>query len=135
LNSPDWNFSFSGLKTAVRRTVKSLESLNPETVANLSASFQMAAVEVLVQKTVRAAKHFRMKQIAVSGGVACNGFLRQELEKACSAAGIRLSFAERNLCTDNAAMIALLAENKVRGGAVSPKSWDIEPDWELPTGS
>lgn len=136
LESSDWNFSFSGLKTAVRRTVASLRKdsqtpLDLKQIADLSASFQSAVVEVLVEKTIRAAKKFCVQQIAISGGVACNQFLRMELERCCRKEGMILKFADCTLCTDNAAMIALLAEKKLRSGVTPPKEWDIEPDWKL----
>jgi len=143
-DSDNWNFSFSGLKTAVRYTVARLNAecetkskiQNPKSkmqqVADLSASFQAAVVEVLVKKTMRAAKACQARQIAVSGGVACNMSLRAEFEQQCRTEGIRLAFAERTLCTDNAAMIALLAERKMSHGfKISSTEWDIEPDWIL----
>ncbi len=152
LDSGDWNFSFSGLKTALRRTVASLlppltlplgkgekkgvghrqvPHLEQQQVADLCASFQAAVVEVLVEKTIRAAQYFQVSQVALSGGVACNHALRSVLEKGCQAKGIRLAVAERNLCTDNAAMIALLAARKLDHGFGPPSNWDIKPDWIL----
>lgn len=139
LHSPDWNFSFSGLKTALRRTVTTLRAASPQLpdsgVADLCASFQTAVVEVLVEKTMRAAKHHRVAQVAVSGGVACNGFLRAEMEKRCRQEGIRLAVADRSLCTDNAGMIGMLAEKKMEAGFQPPAEWDIEPDWAMPSAS
>ncbi|MDD2709996.1 MAG: tRNA (adenosine(37)-N6)-threonylcarbamoyltransferase complex transferase subunit TsaD [Verrucomicrobiae bacterium] len=131
LHSGDWNFSFSGLKTAVRRTVGLLGGDKTARMADLCASFQLAVVEVLVEKTLAAAKKFRVRQIAVSGGVACNGSLRQALEKRCQREGMRLRFAEKKYCTDNAAMVALLAERKLSQGWLPPDDWDIQPDWRL----
>jgi N6-L-threonylcarbamoyladenine synthase len=131
LDSPDWNFSFSGLKTALRRTVTSLGKIDASITSDLCASFQSAIVEVLTEKTLRATKVYHAKQIAVSGGVACNGALRAEFERRCGQEGIRLSFAEKFLCTDNAAMIAFLAEKKLRKGFQHQMEWDIEPDWVL----
>jgi len=144
LQSGDWNFSFSGLKTAVRYTVARLnaergtrsveqggKSKIPQ-VADLCASFQAAVIEVLTEKTVRAAKVLGARQIAVSGGVACNTALRAEFERRCQAEGIHLALAEKKLCTDNAAMIALLAEKKLAHGFEPPPAdWDIDPDWIL----
>lgn len=131
LDSSDWNFSFSGLKTALRRAVTLQGKLSPQAVADLSASFQSAAVEVLVEKTFRAASACGVRQVAVSGGVACNGFLRQQLQSRATASGMRVEIAEARLCTDNAAMIALLAERKFRAGTTVSTEWDIEPDWIL----
>jgi N6-L-threonylcarbamoyladenine synthase len=132
LTSPDWNFSFSGLKTALRRAVTGLSSpLNSTQVADLCASFQTAVTDVLVAKTIRAAREHRVKKISVSGGVACNGFLREQMIKAGGEAGFEVLFAERKLCTDNGAMIALWGEQKWKAGYQSDSSWDIEPDWKL----
>ena len=134
LHSPDWNFSFSGLKTSLRRTVTLLRAsapLTPSHVADLCASFQEAVVEVLIEKTMRAAKTHGVRQVALSGGVACNGYLRSKLDLRCKSENIRLAIAERSLCTDNAAMIALLAEQKIKAGFKPPSEWDIEPDWAL----
>ncbi len=146
LDSLDWNFSFSGLKTAFRRTLSSLNTklhnedhpkqsplsyLTVQQVADLCASFQAAVVEVLVEKSVRAAKRFQVHQIAVSGGVCCNEFLRQQFDRRCREEGFSLSLADRNLCTDNAGMIALLAERKFEKGVTASSCWDIEPDWIL----
>jgi len=133
LDSGNWNFSFSGLKTAFRKTVVAQKSSiqSPQCIADLCASFQAAVVEVLVEKTIRAAQHFQVSQVALSGGVACNHALRSVLGKGCQAKGIRLAIAERNLCTDNAAMIALLAERKLLYHYQPPAEWDIQPDWSL----
>jgi len=132
LDSGDWKFSFSGLKTALRRAVSAAGPLNEKAVADLCASFQTAVTDVLIEKTIRAAKHFGVRRIAISGGVACNGFLRSEFERRCRQEHLEWTFAERQLCTDNAAMIALLAARKLQSGMRPESSWDIEPDWALP---
>lgn len=133
INSGDWNFSFSGLKTAVRRMVNSFSEnpLSSQQVADLCASFQAAVVEVLVEKTFRAAHSLQAQQIAISGGVSCNTELRKEFDRRSKKDGIKLALADLTLCTDNAAMIALLAEKKILAGFVPPMDWDIEPDWAL----
>jgi N6-L-threonylcarbamoyladenine synthase len=93
---------------------------------------QAAIVEVLVQKTVRAARRLRVACVTASGGVTCNSGLRQELEKACGKHGLKLRLAERTLCTDNAGMIAMLAERKLRAGAAStPLTSEVKPSWSL----
>jgi N6-L-threonylcarbamoyladenine synthase len=130
LDSGDWNFSFSGLKTAIRRTVEN-KTLTSKEISDLCASFQLAVTDVLVTKTIKAAKHFKANQVALSGGVACNGFIRTQLENRCREEGIYLSLAARNLCTDNAGMIALLAEKKLLHGFSASAEWDIQPDWIL----
>ena len=131
MDSSDWNFSFSGLKTALRRTLQKLGALDAKTIADLSASFQMAIIEVLVEKTIRVAKSLQVSQITLSGGVGCNEILRSEFEERCQKEGFGFVVTERSLCTDNAAMIALLAEKKLIHGFQPLQDWDIEPDWIL----
>jgi N6-L-threonylcarbamoyladenine synthase len=131
LDSGDWNFSFSGLKTSLRRTVATLGGLTPQMISDLSASFQAAIVEVLVRKTLRAAQQYRTRHIAISGGVGCNQSLRSAFENQSKGCGISVQFADPKLCTDNAAMIALLTEKKLKYGMDIEGDWDIEPDWKL----
>jgi N6-L-threonylcarbamoyladenine synthase len=109
------DFSFSGLKTSVRYFVRDHPELLEDTqkIYDLCASVQAAIVEVLVVKTIRAAKRLGVRCITASGGVTCNGALRRELTRACAARGYKLRLAEKSLCTDNAAMIGILAERKL----------------------
>lgn len=110
----NWEFSFSGLKTSVVNfALGKSESIGkpPEPVTDaflkdVCASFQEAVVDVLVAKTVRAAKHFRMKRVTVGGGVAVNSRLRERMQEACIKEGLSLTLPDRAFCTDNAAMIA-----------------------------
>jgi N6-L-threonylcarbamoyladenine synthase len=128
MNSGDFNFSFSGLKTAVRYLrPKTSEADRPD----LCAGFQDAVVEVLVDKAVRAADRQGRSLIAVSGGVGLNGRLRERLTAAAQAAGRDVLFAEPWLCSDNAAMIAYAAAQRWRPGAAHDLSADIVPT--LPT--
>lgn len=128
MNSGDFNFSFSGLKTAVRYLrPKTCEADRPD----LCAGFQDAVVEVLVEKAVRAAQQQGRSLIAVSGGVGLNGRLRERLTAVAQAAGRDVLFAEPWLCGDNAAMIAYAAALRWRPGAAHDLSADIVP--ALPT--
>lgn len=122
--SGDLNFSFSGLKTAVRYL---LPSCGEDDTADLCASFQEAVVDVLAHKTVRAAVALRKGLIAVSGGVGLNGRLRARLLEEAGPAGVEVIFAERGLCTDNAAMIAYAAAQGVLRGERSSLGSDIFP--------
>ncbi len=100
--TPD--FSFSGLKTAVRRVV---QSADPPPVADIAASFQEAVVDVLVTKTVAAARQAGAPpRVLLAGGVAANARLREKMQAACDEAGLPLLYPPPALCTDNAAMIA-----------------------------
>ena len=134
LNEPNDDFSFSGLKTAVRYFLRD----NPATlndrksICDLCASAQAAIVEVLVAKTIRAAKRLRVGCSTVSGGVACNRSLRRDLATACARERIELRIADPRFCTDNAAMIGVLAEWKLsKGHATTPFDDDILPNWSL----
>ena len=124
MSSGDLNFSFSGLKTAVRYL---LAEVGKGARADLCASFQEAVVDVLVGKTLEAARLSRREIIAVSGGVGLNRRLRERLAEAGSAAGCRVIFAEPWLCGDNAAMIAFAAVHRWREGEKSGMGEDIFP--------
>lgn len=111
INSDDFDFSFSGLKTAVSREVKTIEQLNNVTISDLSASLQQAIIDVLVTKTLKAAEKYSVKSILLSGGVAANQKLREEFELNAKRYLLDAKFfaPAKNLCTDNAAMIASAA--------------------------
>lgn len=135
MKEPGYDFSFSGLKTAVLYT---LTDQNPETgkaeandLPNLCASFQQAVIDVLVAKTLRAAKSTGRKTIALSGGVSLNKTLRSAFEETCKHEGIQLLTAETTLCTDNAAMIAFAALLRHHTGHQSPLDADIDPNLRL----
>lgn len=123
-NSGDLNFSFSGLKTAVRYL---LPETVPADVADVCAGFQEAVVDVVAHKAVQAARHCRRDLVAVSGGVCMNARLREELSMRARAAGIRVVFAEPWLCADNAAMIAYAAAQRWKAGARSGLDADVSP--------
>lgn len=134
LNQQNDNFSFSGLKTAVRYFLeKNPDVLDQrETVCNVCASVQAAIVDVLVKKTLRAAKRLGVGCITASGGVTCNTALRRELTLAGKSQQIELRLCDPGLSTDNAAMIAVLAERKLMAGE-EPTNLDVEikPGWAL----
>ena len=128
------DFSFSGLKTAVRYFLRDHPGIleGGQQVRDLCASVQAAIVEVLVTKTIRAATRLGLCCVTASGGVTCNRALRRELTAVCQREGLRLRLAETNLCTDNAGMIGLLAERKLaRGMEPTPPAADIAPAWVL----
>jgi len=128
------DFSFSGLKTSVRYFLRdNPDFLNDaQKILDLCASIQAAIVEVLVAKTIRAAKRNGVRCVTASGGVTCNRKLREELLRACKREGFQLQLAEKNLCTDNAAMIGILAERKLANGISVPALHEeIKPGWVL----
>ncbi len=134
LTEPGDDFSFSGLKTSVRYFLQKNPGLldDPRHVRDLCASVQAAIVEVLVAKTVRAARRLGVRCVTASGGVICNSALRRGLEMACKEKSLCLRLAEPRYSTDNAAMIGILGEQKLLSGH-SDAAYDaeIEPSWAL----
>jgi N6-L-threonylcarbamoyladenine synthase len=133
LDSRDHNFSFSGLKTAVRYRLAEFpnEEATAQLIDDMCASFQAAVIEVLVKKTLRAAKESGATLITLSGGVSCNQALRNEMAVQCREAGLRLLTAPPRLCTDNAAMIAFVASLRFRAGQSSEVRQEIDPNLAL----
>jgi len=124
-----WNFSFSGLKTAVLRTVQTFGK-DPENIPvnDLAASFQAAVVDVLVLKTLAAAKQFGAKEILLAGGVSANAALREGF---LSQSQIKVNIPHLSYCTDNAAMIAAAGYYRYVGGHQSDLDADVLPNWPL----
>ncbi len=122
------NFSFSGLKTAVRYL---LPKLHGDYLADLCASFQQAVVDVLVRKTIAAAQKHNVDLVTVSGGVSCNQELLRQLRDACEREGLEFKSAEAWLCTDNAAMIAFAAMLRLESGFASNVAEEIDPNLAL----
>ena len=124
-----WNFSFSGLKTAVLRVVREIEKQNqPIPTTNLAASFQDAVVDVLSQKTIQAAKAFNAKDILISGGVSANKALR---ERILSESKLPVHIPPISLCTDNAAMIAAAGCYRYAAGQRDTLAMDALPTWPI----
>jgi N6-L-threonylcarbamoyladenine synthase len=126
-------FSFSGLKTAVRYQIAGPGRLDfdkitmpPERVADLAASFQEAVVDCLVDKSLAALKFTGLQTLCVGGGVAANQRLRERLERQMLEDGVRLHIAPPALCTDNAAMGAIAVE-RLRAGLVEELDLDVIP--------
>lgn len=122
-----YDFSYSGLKTAVLNYCHTKEqrgeALNK---ADVAASFQSAALDILVQKTVEAARERGIKTVTAGGGVVANGYLRETLKAACDRAGLNLILPEKRHCTDNAAMIAAEGLLQWNAGNFSPLSLNAE---------
>ena len=143
------NFSFSGLKTAVRyllpkivgrfyetqgkerRLTQTPYKLDKRVLADLCASFQQAIIDVLVRKTIAAARKYGVNLVSVSGGVSCNQELRRQLGEACVRGGFEFKNAEPWLCTDNAAMIAFAGLLRLRAGFQSHVTEEIDPNLAL----
>ncbi len=129
LDSGDFQFSFSGLKTSVRYLLPKLPA--DFKLEDVCASFQEAVVDVLVAKTLGAARSARRKTVALSGGVSCNSRLREKMGVACQLSGLELLIADPALCTDNAAMIAFAALQRAVKNIRSPMTADIDPNLRL----
>ena len=119
------NFSFSGLKTAVRYL---LPKLNGNFLADVCASFQQAIMDVLVRKSIAAAQKYGVNLVTVSGGVSCNQELRRQLREACARERFEFMNAQPWLCTDNAAMIAYAALLRLQAGFQSKVTDEIDPN-------
>jgi N6-L-threonylcarbamoyladenine synthase len=127
-----WDFSFSGLKSAVARHVQGAELNGVEVNVNdVAASFQDAVCDVLTAKTVDACKDHGVDTLLVGGGVAANGRLRALIEDRAAKAGLTVRVPRPGLCTDNGAMVAALGAEVVRRGLPS-SSLDLAADSSLP---
>ena len=118
-----YNFSYSGLKTAVINYCHTKEQKGEAyEKADVAASFQCAAIDVLVEKTVTAAKERGVDTVTVGGGVAANTYLRESLQTVCQKEGLRLILPQKRYCTDNAAMIAAEGLTQYKNGNFAPMS-------------
>lgn len=135
MHSGQLDFSFAGLKTAVRTQVMKLgATITPDQRADLAASTEAAIVDVLVHKSLAALKQTGLNRLVVAGGVGANRRLRARLDAACSARRARVHYPELALCTDNGAMIALAAAMRLQRGLATPQAdhaFDVRPRWAL----
>jgi N6-L-threonylcarbamoyladenine synthase len=124
-----WDFSFSGLKTAILRTVEEYKQKGKELpVADVAASFQQAVVDALYEKTIAAAETYKAKDIIVAGGVSANRALREAFR---AQTRFRVHIPHIKLCTDNAAMIAGAAYRRLIAGQTDKLDFDVQPNWQL----
>jgi N6-L-threonylcarbamoyladenine synthase len=127
-----FDFSFSGLKTAVARWVEARErSGEPVPVGDVAASFQEAVVDVLTRKAVLACRENGVEHLQIGGGVAANSRLRAMAQERCDAAGISLRVPRPGLCTDNGAMVAALGAQMVLKGR-APSELSLPADSSMP---
>jgi len=135
LNKKNYNFSFSGLKTSVLYYLKSHKSIvkNHKFKADIAASAQQAIVDVLIGKTLRAAKEYKAKSVAISGGVSANNLLRKTLRNICKKENFKFFMPPVHLSTDNAEMIGIAAGLMLQNGfkPVSYKKVDAQPNLKL----
>ncbi|MDP2752280.1 MAG: tRNA (adenosine(37)-N6)-threonylcarbamoyltransferase complex transferase subunit TsaD [Rhodocyclaceae bacterium] len=131
IDSGDFRFSFSGLKTAV---LLQIQRLPPDRRADLAWEFQEAATEVLTVKALDAVQHCRLTRLVVAGGVGANRRLRERLDRRAATLGLRVYYPELDLCTDNGAMIAFCGAQRLmmdKSGATSPGAFAVKPRWPL----
>jgi N6-L-threonylcarbamoyladenine synthase len=127
-----YNFSLSGLKTAVIRELRRMEAAGQEpNIADVAASFQEAIVDVQVGKALAAAAQEGVESVVIAGGVAANTRLRELMGQACDAAGLRLLAPHIRLCTDNGAMVAASGANLLAAGHVADLSLPADPNLSL----
>src|SRR5665647_24740 len=127
LNRDDYEFSFSGLKTAAMNLWMKLSRRREGRVEDMAAEFQAALVEVLVEKTIRAAKNHGAHTVLLAGGVAANQSLRQIMTIRAQQEGLQLFYPSLGLCTDNAAMIAGKAHYDYINGNFAPLNINAHP--------
>lgn len=138
VHSGDLDFSFSGLKTAVLTALRKLEkeqgSVSIQDQADLAAATQAAIVDVLAIKSLRALKQSGLKRLVVAGGVGANQRLREHLLNETRRLGAHVYFPPVSLCTDNGAMIAFAAAQRIKTGIQQPEndpSFKVRPRWDL----
>jgi N6-L-threonylcarbamoyladenine synthase len=138
LHSGNLDFSFSGLKTAVLTRLKDAQALDVVSdtlAADLAAATQQAIVEVLVAKSIKALDQTGLKRLVVAGGVGANRLLRAKLSQAMSKRQAEAFFPPLELCTDNGAMIAFAAAQRIARGLVDlsdqQHGFDVRPRWDL----
>lgn len=133
LREPGDEFSFSGLKTSVRYLLEKSPGLGSDgkSLRDVCASVQAAIVDVLVGKLVNAARRLGVRWVTASGGVSCNRGFRERLTRAASSAGLQVRLSTPALCTDNAAMVGILAERRFLRGESMDYDEDVRPSWTL----
>jgi N6-L-threonylcarbamoyladenine synthase len=134
LHKKNFDFSFSGLKTAVLQYVNKCDGdIDDQHLANIAASFQAAVIEVLTRKTLRAAQAEGLQRIVVAGGVACNSGLRTRFAELSSKHGVKVYFPSPSLCGDNAAMLGVPANYYLEKGRHADDSINALSNWTLDT--
>lgn len=128
-NRPGLDFSFSGLKTAVKNVVESRSSLSSQLISDIAASFEQAIAETLIVKCKRALNQTKAQALVLSGGVAANRTLRNHMQ----GLGCQVLYPPMDLCTDNGAMIAFAGYQRLNAGYREPLSISSQARWNIET--
>ncbi len=126
------DFSYSGLKTNVINLVHNLEQKGEQVnVANMCKSFQDVAISLVIDRTVKAVEMYDVKEVVLAGGVSANSYLRSEISKAMERLNVKIHIPPMWCCTDNAAMIAKVAEHLYERKLFADLSLGVDPNWEI----
>ena len=138
LNRNNCDFSFSGLKTAVRNTITQIENLNTQTICDICASFQFTVAEILSAKLKQAIKRLKSdhskcinNKVVLAGGVAANLYIRKKLNECLDGIGYKLIVPPVHLCTDNAAMVAWAGVERLELGCLDKLDFEPKSRWSL----
>ncbi len=132
LQGKGYDFSYSGLKTSVINLVNQEKMKNHKiNIDDMCRSFEDTAVDMVVDKTVKAAKAFKVKQVVLAGGVSANSYLRSEIIRKLKDSGVDLVLPPLWCTTDNAAMIAKIAEHLYKIKLFAPLSLGVDPNWKI----
>lgn len=134
LNKDNLHFSFSGLKTAVMYAVKKeggVQAFDRQKMSDMAAAIEASICEVLVKKSIKACIQHDAPRLVIAGGVAANQSLRKLLFELAGKKGVEVSLPDPKHCTDNAAMIAYAAFQRLKSGKVEEGEWDARPRWPL----
>ncbi|HEX9503462.1 MAG TPA: tRNA (adenosine(37)-N6)-threonylcarbamoyltransferase complex transferase subunit TsaD [Patescibacteria group bacterium] len=131
INSGNFEFSFSGLKTAVLYKVQEFKSLNLNLKSDLAASLQQAIVDTLINKLEKSIVRYKPKAIMLGGGVAANGLLRERFKQLAIKYKLKAMVPEFQYCTDNAAMIGLAAHYRIKNKKINVKNFAVDPNLKL----
>lgn len=133
LNKPNFNFSFSGLKTSVLHAVQQLNQPNEKQKADIACSFEEAVVDTLVGKCQKALNHTQSSRLIVAGGVSANRTLRHKMDQMAQKMQIDTFYPSLPFCTDNGAMIALTGALRLKADQTNDLAIQVTPRWSLET--
>jgi N6-L-threonylcarbamoyladenine synthase len=131
LNRPGLDFSFSGLKTAVAQLLQVQREQGEVMRADMAKAFELAVVETLVKKSLRAVEQTKVKQLVIVGGVAANSWLRQSMKETMEQRGVAVFYPRHEYCTDNGAMIAYVGLQRLLRGEHDQDGAEMRPRWPL----